>query len=131
MRSCCVTTLSCSLLLVVGMLLPGTRAQAVVAGQKIAKRALYPDAQGGLSSYTNLTAVMPGHPFTLSQASQGDDKNCYYAGGTNECAKVNSAWTVYTATYSDNSKNGVYICICGGAPFSAQSLASSYSQVRT
>ena len=84
---------------------------------------------GGLSNYTDLTDVMPGQPFNLTQLSQGAYQNCYAPGGTDECANVNSTWTVYNATYNDNPSNGVYVCICQGSPVTAQSLALNYSQV--
>ena len=84
---------------------------------------------GGLSNYTDLTDVMPGQPFNLTQLSQGAYQNCYAPGGTDECANVNSTWTVYNATYNDNPSNGVYVCICQGSTVTAQSLASNYSQV--
>lgn len=43
--------------------------------------------------------------------------------------QVGSTWSVHTATYSDNSENPVYVCICQGAPYDANGLVSDYSSV--
>ncbi len=127
MQSCLPTFLRCCTLL--GVFASAVRAQAVAANQRLNKTALYSDALGGLSNYTDLTNVMPGQPFNLTQLSQSAYQNCYAPGGTDECANVNSTWTVYNATYNDNPSNGVYVCICQGSPVTAQSLALNYSQV--
>ena len=129
MQSCLPTFVRWCTLLGVFLVFRTTCAQAVAANQRLDKTALYPDALGGLSNYTDLTNVMPGQGFTLTRLSQGAEQNCYAPGGTDECANVKSAWSVYNATYSDNPSKGVYVCICQGSPVTAQSLASNYSQV--
>jgi hypothetical protein len=129
MQSCLPTFVRCCTLLGIFVVFPTARAQAVAANQRLDKTALYLDALGGLSNYTDLTDVMPGQTFTLTRVDQGADQNCYAPGGTDECANIKSTWTVYNATYSDNPSNGVYVCICQGSPVTAQSLASNYSQV--
>lgn len=129
MQSCLPTFVRWCTLLGVFFVFPATCAQAVAANQRLDKTALYPDALGGLSSYTDLTNVMPGQDFTLTRLSQGAEQNCYAPGGADECANVKSTWSVYNATYSDNPSKKVYVCICQGSPVTAQSLASNYSQV--
>ncbi len=127
MQSCLPTFLRCCILL--GVFASAVRAQVVAANQRLNKTALYPDALGGLSNCTDLTNVMPGQSFKLTQLSQRAYQNCYAPGGTDECANIKSTWTVYNATYNDNPSNGVYVCICQGSPVTAQILASNYSQV--
>ena len=109
---------------------PVALAQSIQAGVKISKTPLYPDAQGGLSNFTNLTGVLPGQSFTLGLPGESDaSKHCTAQGLDDECAGVHSTWSVQTATYGDHPSAPVYVCICGGSAFDAQGLALTYSHV--
>lgn len=109
---------------------PVAVAQSIQAGAKISKTPLYPDAQGGLSKFTNLTGVLPRQSFTLGLPGESDaSKHCTAQGLDDECAGGHSTWSVQTATYGDHSNAPVYVCICDGSAFDAQGLASTYSHV--
>ena len=114
----------------------GTEGQAVPTGVHLNKTALFKDAQGGLTNATDLSSYLPSHSFTLGNAGSANASGlCYAHGATDECAKVNSTWSIRNATYSDASdasvpwNTNVTVCICQGAPYNATSLASQYSKV--
>lgn len=110
---------------------PAPRVAPVAAGKHLNQTALFPDALGGLGNTTNLTSVLPSQAFTLAHVYQADPSvQCYAEGATDECAKVNSTWSVYQATYTDNSAGPINVCICNGAPFNPEGFASNYSHVR-
>ena len=110
--------------------------QAVQAGVQLNQTALFHDAEGGLSNATDLSGYLPSHSFTLSDAGSGNASGlCFAPGDTDECARVNSTWSFRNATYSDASnasvpwETNVTICVCEGASYDMDSLASHFSKV--
>ncbi|MCJ1242464.1 hypothetical protein MMC14_010472 [Varicellaria rhodocarpa] len=119
------------LLAVLGVILAGSEAnaQAVSAGQQLQKASWISDLQGGLSNGTNLTGVLPTARVNVQQGQNGSACNCFAPGLKDECAQIEATWSIQQAVYVDQPKHPIYICICQGAPFTAQDLASKYSQV--
>ena len=114
----------------------GADGQAVRTGVHLNKTALFKDAQGGLTNATDLSSYLPSHSVTLGSVDSANASGlCYAVGATDECAKVNSTWTIRNATYSDASDasvpwdTAVIVCTCEGAPYSSSSLASQFSKV--
>lgn len=122
--------------LCVSLLLVCVESQAVQAGVQLNQTALFHDAEGGLSNATDLSGYLPSHSFALSDAGSGNASGlCFAPGDTDECAKVNSTWSFRNATYSDASnasvpwETKVTICVCEGASYDMDSLASHFSKV--
>lgn len=87
-------------------------AQAVQPGKALQQHPLFADSQGGLSKATNLTRWLPSGNFTLSEAQPVEAVGrCFGSGDTDECAKINSTWSVYQATYADKPDSPIYICV--------------------
>jgi len=95
----------------------------LIGAQRLDKTPLYPD---GLTKATDLGPVLPRQPFKLSAGGQASD--CTAPGGTEECQKIGKSFTTQRAIYSDDPKP-ITVCICGGSPYTAQSLADGFSQV--
>lgn len=108
--------------------LPRITAEAVQHDVRLSKTPLYP----GLSDTTDLTAVLPSLPFVLSEQLETEAAGrCFDPQNDDECAKTNSTWSVFQATYSDNSDSPVYVCVCQGSPFEAHGFADTFSHVST
>ena len=105
-------------------------AAAVVSGTNIDKTPLYADADGGLSAATQLTGVLPGHSFVLTeQLDVPAAGRCFGHQDTDECATVNSTWSVYQATWKTQPDTPVFVCICQGTPFEAESFVRTFAHV--
>lgn len=105
--------------------LPLAVSQAVTAGEHLDKTPLFPN---GLSESTDLTKLLPNQEYSFA-ASSDSGSNCFASGGTDECAKAGSTWSVNKVTYNDNPDTPIYVCACDNSPYSAESLASDYSYV--
>ena len=111
-------------------LLSAAKASAVNVGTRLQQRPLYPASQGALSTNTNLTGVLPPTKFTIGKPQTVEAVGrCFDHEDTDECANLNSTWSVQQATYADNPGSSIYVCICNGAPFDARGLTSAYSHV--
>lgn len=112
--------------LIVGGCFRNISAEPVQADVKLDKTALY----SGLGDTTDLTGVLPSTPFVLSeQLNVVAAGHCFDIQIGDDCAKANSSWSVFQATYSDLLDKPVHVCTCQGSPFKPKQLADTFSQV--
>ena len=88
--------------------LPPAVSQAVTAGEHLDKTPLFPN---GLSESTDLTKLLPNQEYSFA-ASSDSGSNCFASGGTDECAKAGSTWSVNKVTYNDKPRHpDLRVCV--------------------
>ena len=120
----------CLLVLTASGCLLATQVDVIQPGQHLDKTPAFPDSRGGLNTATNLTGVLNFASFGMSDVlNVSPVGRCFGSGDTDECAKVDSTWSIFEATYTDNQANPVNICLCGGTPFEHNDFALALAHV--